>query len=118
MKKHNQTLLAVTILLITINSFTVFATNKTDTVTIKTSARCDDCKERIESRLNFTKGIKSAKLNMDTKAVVVIYDSEKTNLEAIKTAITKAGYDADEMPADLKAYNRLPKCCQKDASPH
>lgn len=85
----------------------------TDTLKIKTSAQCGDCKERIENKLNFSKGVKSATLDLKTKIATVIYDSKKTNPEQIKAAIVKVGYDADTMPADEKAYNKLPKCCQK-----
>jgi len=116
MKALNKTLIAL--LLMTFWMGKAFAATKQDTAVIKTSARCEDCKERIESKLNFSKGIKSAKLDMQTKSVTVIYNAEKTNLQAIKEAITKIGYDADEMPAVEKAHHRLPKCCQKDASPH
>ena len=91
--------------------FTAKAAN--DTLKIKTSAQCDDCKERIENKLNFTKGVKSAVLDLKTKEVTVIYNSEKIKPEEIKSAITKTGYDADDLPADENAYNKLPKCCQK-----
>ncbi len=89
------------------------AVASTDTLKIKTSAQCGDCKERIENKLNFTKGVKSAKLDLKTKEVTVVYDSEKIKPEAIKAAITKVGYDADEVPANEKAYQKLPKCCKK-----
>ena len=82
-------------------------------VKIKTSAQCEDCQKRIEDRLNFTKGVKSAKLDVKTKIVTVVYDPAKTSPEKLKEAISKGGYDADDMPANEKAYKRLPTCCQK-----
>ncbi len=85
----------------------------TDTLKVKTSSQCEDCKSRIENKLNFTKGVKSSKLDLTTKVVTVVYDSEKIKPEEIRAAIAKAGYDADTVPADAKAYKRLPKCCQK-----
>jgi len=84
-----------------------------DTLKIKTSAQCGDCKERIENKLNFTKGIKNAKLDLSTKIVTVIFDPSKIKSEEIKSVINKTGYDADEMPANEKTYNKLPKCCKK-----
>ena len=36
----------------------------------------------------------------------------------LKKAVTKVGYDADDLPADPKAYDDLPKCCKKDNEPH
>ena len=45
------------------------------TVTIQTSAQCGDCEERIESLLNYTKGVKFAELDNDTKIVTVKFVS-------------------------------------------
>jgi len=39
---------------------TVIFGQKTITSQIQTSAQCGDCKERIEGKLNYTKGIKFA----------------------------------------------------------
>ena len=102
-----------TILTIVLAGVFSSAIASTDTLKIKTSAQCEDCKERIENKLSFTKGVKSAKLDLTTKEVTVVYDSKKTNPELIKTAITKVGYDADTVPAEKKAYDKLPKCCKK-----
>ena len=44
---------------------------KAETSVIQTSAQCNDCKERIEGKLNYTKGIKFAELDMETKKVTV-----------------------------------------------
>jgi mercuric ion binding protein len=84
-----------------------------DTVKIKTSAQCADCKKRIESKLNFTKGVKNAVLDLKTKEAIIVYDLTKTNPDKLRIAISKVGYDADRLQADPKAYKKLPKCCQK-----
>lgn len=102
-----------TIILLALIGLTTSAIASTDTIKVKTSAQCSDCKKRIENQLTFTKGVKSATLDLATKEVTVIYDPKKINPDEIKTAITKAGYDADTMPANEKAYKKLPKCCQK-----
>jgi periplasmic mercuric ion binding protein len=83
------------------------------TIVIKTSARCESCKKRIENALNFEKGVKSSILDVNTKEATVMFDPEKTSSEKIRTVIAKAGYDADIKSADTKAYKKLPKCCQK-----
>ncbi|AWV98833.1 heavy-metal-associated domain-containing protein [Arcticibacterium luteifluviistationis] len=87
-------------------------------VSIKTSAICKMCKDRIERDLSLTKGVEKAELNLDDKVVTVAYNAKKTDAAKIKTAITKIGYDADEVVADQKAHDRLPDCCQKTAVPH
>lgn len=93
-------------------------TAKTAKLTIKTSAVCKQCKDRIEKNMAFEKGVRSAVLDLKTNELTVEYRTSKTNPEKLKTAVTKIGYDADEMEADAKAYEKLPACCKKDAPPH
>jgi periplasmic mercuric ion binding protein len=88
------------------------------TIVIKSTAQCQECKDNIEKSLNFEKGVKSAVVNMDTKEVTVIYNPDKTTPEKIRTAISKTGYDADDVPADPKVYARLKPCCTKDGHKH
>jgi copper chaperone CopZ len=91
---------------------------KSDTVTIKTSAVCGMCKERIEGCLAFEKGVKSATLDVESKDVTVIFNPAKTSVEQLRQAISKSGYDADTIPANPAAYAKLPACCKKDAPKH
>ncbi len=92
--------------------------SKTETVVIKSSVVCGMCEERIEKDLAFEKGVKSVEVKLDTKMITVEFNPKKTDKEKIKKAITKIGYDADEMLADSKAYKKLPACCKKDVAPH
>ena len=91
----------------------VNAQKSVDTVQIKTSAQCEQCKKRIEKGLSYEKGIKSSNLDVETKIVTVIYKAKKTSPEKIRMAISKIGYDADDVKADPKAYDKLPDCCKK-----
>lgn len=86
---------------------------QSDTVKIRTSAQCADCKNRIETKLNYKKGVKNAVLDLKTKEVTIVYDLKKINPDKLRTVISKTGYDADRLQADPKAYSKLPKCCQK-----
>ncbi len=92
--------------------------NNLETVEIQTSAVCGMCKERLEHDMAFEKGVKSVELNNETKVLTIKYKKDKNTKENLKKAVTKIGYDADEMQAELKAYNALPACCKKDAAPH
>jgi len=98
------------------------AGGKIETIKIKTSSQCDMCKERIEEALAFEKGVKTAELDVETKIVTVTYKKGKTSPEKIRKAISKVGYDADDVAADTKAYAKLDACCKKpddpDAAPH
>jgi copper chaperone CopZ len=91
-------------------------TEKYIEVKIKTSAVCDMCKTAIENSLVFSKGVKKADLNVETKIVTVVYNSDKTTVDAIKKTINNTGYDADDLPANEKKYKKLPACCKKDSN--
>jgi copper chaperone CopZ len=123
-----KTKIIFSILLISILTGGIFAQDvpKTDkkknkelvVVEIQTSAVCGMCKKRLEHDISFEKGVKSVDLNDETKVLTVKFKKGKNSKEKIKKAITKVGYDADEMPANKKAYDALPECCKKFNDPH
>jgi cation transport ATPase len=92
--------------------------SKYDTVSFKTSAVCKMCKERIEHDMSFEKGVKAVELDLPSQVVTIVYKKGKTTEKDLQVAITRIGYDADDMQADQKAHDRLPACCQKDVEPH
>jgi hypothetical protein len=63
----------------------------------------------------YERGVKSSNLDVESAILTVLYNSEKTSPEKIKKAISLVGYDADELQANEKAYNKLNACCKKDA---
>jgi mercuric ion binding protein len=93
-------------------------TNGVATVKFKTSAVCEMCKARIEKSLAYEKGVQSAVLDVPSQVVTVTYKSDKTTPAALRTAVQKTGYDADDLTADARAYNRLPDCCKKTNAVH
>ena len=99
-------------------SLGAFAQGKLDSIKIQTSAQCGMCKDRIEEYLAFEKGVKRSNLDLNSKIVTVWYKPSRTDQEKIRTAITKIGYDADDLPADRKAYEKLPDCCKKPDDPN
>ena len=111
------------IILLTLNlslAMSAFAGPKKETkeIAIQTSAICKMCKDRLESNLIYEKDVKKVTLDMKTKILTIKYRADKTNPETLKKAVSDLGYDADEVPADAKAYDELPACCKKDAAPH
>jgi cation transport ATPase len=89
-----------------------FLAQKPALVTIQTNAQCGDCKERIETALNQTKGVVYAELNIETKVVEVKYKVSKTDPAILHKVVTSIGYDADDQKADPIAQKALPLCCQ------
>ena len=92
--------------------------SSTATAQFKTSAVCDMCKARIEKNLTCEKGVQSAMLDVPSKVLTVTYKADKTTPAALRSAVQKTGYDADELTADARAYNRLPNCCKKTNTTH
>ena len=91
---------------------------KVATIKIKTSAVCGQCKDRIEQGMAYAKGIRDITLDVDSKIATVKYSTSKTSPDEIRKGISKLGYDADDVPADKAAYEKLPPCCKKDAKKH
>lgn len=96
------------------------AYSQTDTLRIKTSAQCSMCKKKLEHDIAYEKGVKAVKLNVSDKQLTIVYDVNKTNPTKLRLAVSKSGYDADDIPADEKAYKKLQDCCKKDGheGPH
>jgi len=94
------------------------ATANPATVQFKTSAVCNMCKARIEKSLAYEKGVQSAILNVPSKVLTVTYRPDKTSESALRTAVQKTGYDADNQTAEARAYARLPECCKKTNAAH
>ncbi|MCK9219602.1 MAG: heavy-metal-associated domain-containing protein [Bacteroidales bacterium] len=91
---------------------------KNDTIKIKTSAVCNQCKDRIETGLAYEKGVKDVSLDVETKIVTIKYNTKATTPEELRKKISNLGYDADDVPAVKAAYDKLPACCKKDAKKH
>ena len=92
--------------------------DKIQTVKIKTSAECNQCKDRLEEKLNYTKGVKFAELNLPENTLEIKFNSEKISLEQVKQVIVKTGYDADDLKASSKAIESLPMCCKPGGMKH
>jgi mercuric ion binding protein len=89
-----------------------FGQKKFEQATIQTSAQCGHCKERIESKLNYTKGIVFAELDLESKKVTVRFRTKSISLHEIKEAIADIGYSADDFKAKEVDILKLPKYCQ------
>ncbi|MBM3186362.1 MAG: heavy-metal-associated domain-containing protein [Bacteroidetes bacterium] len=89
-----------------------FGQKKIEEAIIQTSAQCGDCKERIEGKLNYTKGVVFAEFDLESKKVTVRYKTKSISLQEIKQTIASIGYSADGVKAKEEDILKLPKCCQ------
>lgn len=108
------------VLLFSMFALTVSAQNsKNEKVVIQTTIDCDHCKvcetcgQNFQENLYKIKGLKMYELDEEAMTLTIFYNGKKTTLDEIKVAITKLGYDADEMKADAAAYDKLDGCCKK-----
>jgi periplasmic mercuric ion binding protein len=85
---------------------------KTKTVSFITTAICEECKERIEEKLNYTKGVVFAELNLENKMLTVKFKTELITEQQIKVVLANIGYSSDTVVRNKEAYQALPKCCQ------
>lgn len=94
-------------------------TEQLDTLLVKTSIACDhclqcsSCGEHIEDRIyEENAGIQHIKIHPETNTIEVVYKTAKTTPEAIRKAISLAGYDADDIKAVPEQYQKLDGCCK------
>jgi copper chaperone CopZ len=86
-------------------------TPKSHTIQIKTSVICD-CHGDLINKLNYTKGIVFAELDLKTSIVTVKYKTKVISDYQIHQIISNMGYHAGEMERNENAFNKLPKCCK------
>ena len=82
-----------------------------DKINIPTT-QCNMCVANIENALNGIDGILKYKIELETYRVKVKYNPEKLSLQGIEQLISKAGYQANNLSADVDAYNKLAMCCR------
>lgn len=80
---------------------------------IQSPLQCGMCVTTINKALNGIDGIIRVIANISDQSIRVEYLEEHITLDKIKELISNAGYDADELKANSKAYNKLPMCCKK-----
>lgn len=108
----------ILLMLVTLSTVST-AQTKTKEITVQTKIYCDHCKEcstcqpHIEHELNFTKGVVSFSVNVESQTIKVVYNPKKASPQDIRKAIANCGYDADDLIADPKAVAKLDGCCQK-----
>jgi len=68
---------------------------KTAEVTFITTVDCKNCVKKVEANLPFNPGIKDMKVSLEDRTIWLKYDPAKTDVEKLKAAINKLGYEAE-----------------------
>lgn len=78
---------------------------------------CEKCKARIE-KAALSEGVTKADWSPDSKLLVLVFDSTKTNPDLILKDIANIGHDNDLYPANDYAYQDLPETCHYERMIH
>jgi len=111
-------IITLAFLFLSITTYFAQQPKKTQKAVIKTTITCDHCKEcetcgqLFNQKLLRETGVQMVTLDTEKMTIEVIYNSKKTNLSNIKTAISNLGYDADDLKANPEAYEKLDGCCK------
>ncbi len=84
-------LISTTMALGLIGSATAFAAERTVTLAVQ-NMYCAACPYTVKSSLQAVPGVHAVSVSFKDKAAVVTFDDAKTNVKALTTATTNAGY--------------------------
>jgi periplasmic mercuric ion binding protein len=79
--------------------------------TIKVSAVCGMCKERIEKALDI-EGVVFSEYTVESQELFVVYKPKKIEWSTIEKLVLEAGHDVEEKKASDKCYDALDACCK------
>jgi len=82
-----------------------------ETIVIQTNAYSAKSNDIFKESLPFVKGVKDFKFDEKTSKVAVAYNPKQTNPDAIRAAIAKLGFSADQVKANEQARAKLPAEC-------
>ena len=54
---------------------------------------CESCEKKIKGNIRVEKGVKNVETNIEKQEVTITYDPKKNNVEGLRSAMKKIGYD-------------------------
>ncbi len=101
----------VPLILLLIVAYTATAQKKNEkTDSIYVYGECGQCKDRIEKTLK-RMNVYASNWDIDSKILVVTYDSNVITREQIERKMAFVGHDTKIFKADDRTYSKLPDCC-------
>jgi len=76
--------------------------SKVSEVTLSCKMHCNDCADKVKKQLQFTKGVKDVKTDLEKQVVVVSYQNDKTDADKLIASLSEIGYTAKIETADKK----------------
>ncbi len=74
--------------------------------------QCGSCKKRIERNMKKVDGILKVNVDVEGNMGHITYDPAMISVSEIERAIADIGYQANDVPANKSAYDKLPGCCK------
>ncbi len=103
------------IILCTIGAFQINAQDTTEQKVVETKfwvdGVCEMCKDRIESAVMRTKGVKLANWDVKSHELTVVYKASKVSEEELHTAVNMVGHDTKKQKAEDEVYDKIHPCC-------
>ena len=91
-------------------------------VTTNPPLSCQNCENKIKNNIRFEKGVTNIETSIPEQRVVVTYDADKTNPEAITKGFAKIGYQVSEINPccnpGSECCNQGGACCQSPSVTH
>ena len=88
--------------LVLVNQPEALAKKEVKEIKILSNPDCNHCKEKLEHNLKFEKGVTTVNVDIKTKYITISYRPDKTNPDKLRQAISKLGYNADDIKAQKK----------------
>lgn len=93
-----------------LTSGSVWAEKRTVSFTVNPPLVCNNCENKVKDNLRFEKGVTAVKPSAKEGMVVVTFDDNKTNVDALKEGFKKIGYEASEIQPDENSEKTTPAC--------
>ncbi len=104
------------ILFTLIFSFSLFASDKTKTVTLNVDGMtCQSCDGTVEKSLKKVTGVKEAKVDLKNNTATITLAGTKTTTASLIKAVSDAGFDASEGTARSSEKKNKSKVKESDA---
>lgn len=62
-------------------------------VTPTPAMHCESCENKIKGNMRFEKGVKKVETSLERQEVSITYDAKKNDVEGLRAAMKKIGYD-------------------------
>lgn len=100
MKNLLRTIAISALLLSAVNVFA--GKNDKESVTFNVAMKCHKCQAKIEENIAYEKGVTDLQVNLEEKKVTVTYKKKATDVEKLKEAFKKLGYEVTVVEEEKK----------------